>query len=169
MSKQPEFTWDETSGICECSIFLDDYMYGFGLAQCAEKDRDMISERTGSHIAEMRAKINLLQCYKNNELRPSLKALEHLKSTMIQSKKHNPESYERKRLNIEIKNIKKDIIDVEELITKLKEDLYSYINKKEQLYQRIRSHDHVGYSDNDSTTLQKDIDLYNKVIKADAN
>ena len=169
MSKQPDFTWDEVSGICSCAIVLDDYMHGFGIAQCADEDRDVISERTGAHIAEMRAQINLLQCYKNNELRPGLKALEHLRSTMVQSKKHNPESYERKRLNIEIRNIKKDIADIEEMIANRKETLYRYINDKENLYARIRAHDHSGYKDEDSETLQKDIDLYNKVIKAEAN
>ena len=169
MSKQPEFTWDDTSGICGCAIILDDYMHGFGLAQCADEDRDMISERTGQHIAEMRARINLLQCYKNNELRPGLKALEHLRSTMVLSKKHNPESYERKRLNIEIRNIKKDIIDIENAIEAEKKNLYQYINDKEHIYQRIRANDHEGYKDEDSEMLQKDIDLYNKVIKAKAN
>lgn len=169
MSKQPEFTWDEVSGICGCSIILDDYMHGFGIAQCAEEDRDIISERTGAHIAEMRAQINLLQCYKNNELRPGLKALEHLKSTMIKSKKHNPESYERKRLNIEIKNIKKDIADIEAEISNRKEILYTYIHNLDVIQKRIRENDHMGYKDEDSETLQKDIDLYNKVIKAEAN
>lgn len=168
MSKQPEFTWDEVSGICSCAIILDDYMHGFGIAQCADKDRDMLSERTGSHIAEMRARINLLQCYKNNELRPGLKALEHLKSTMIQSKKHNPESYERKRLNIEIRNMQKDIADIQTAIEAAKQELYSYINTKEILHQRFRQNDHEGYHDSDSETLQKDIDLYNR-IKADNN
>lgn len=169
MSKQPEFTWDEVSGICGCSIILDDFMHGFGIAQCAEEDRDVISERTGSYIAELRARINLLQCYKNNELRPGLKALEHLKSTMIQSKKHNPESYERKRLNIEIRNIKKDIADIEAAIEKEKQTLYEYINNKEIIHARFRQNDHEGYHDSDSETLQKDIDLYNKVIKAEEN
>ena len=169
MSKQPEFAWDEVSGICSCAIILDDYMHGFGIAQCADEDRDMLSERTGSHIAEMRARINLLQCYKNNELRPGLKALEHLRSTMVQSKKHNPESYERKRLNIEIRNIKKDIADIEQVIEQEKKQLYAYIHSKENLYKSIRENKHEGYKDEDSEMLQKDIDLYNKVIKADNN
>ena len=169
MSKQPEFTWDEVSGICGCSIVLDNYLHGFGIAQCADKDRDMISERTGAHIAEARARINLLQNYKNNELRPGLKALEHLRSTMTQSKKHNPESYERKRLNIEIRNFQKDIEDINRSIDFEKKRLQLYINEKDKIYQRIRENDHEGYKESDTETLQKDIDLYNKVIKAEAN
>lgn len=169
MSKRTDFTWDEVSGICSCAIVLDDYMHGFGIAQCADEDRDMLSERTGSYIAEMRARINLLQCYKNNELRPGLKALLHLKSTMTYSKKHDPDCYESKRLNIEIKNIKKDIKDIEAVIESEKKALYTYIQQKEKLYQQIRENKHEGYKDEDTETLQKDIDLYNKVIKADNN
>ena len=129
----------------------------------------MLSERTGAHIAESRAQINLLQNYKNNVLRPGLQALKHLRSTMIQSKKHNPESYERKRLNIEIRNYEKDIADIQQAIELQKQVLYSYISSKEHLYQRIRANDHEGYKESDTETLQKDIDLYNATIKAEAN
>lgn len=169
MSKQPEFTWDEVSGICGCSIVLDNYLHGFGIAQCADIDRDMLSERTGAHIAESRAQINLLQNYKNNVLRPGLQALKHLRSTMTQSKKHNSESYERKRLNIEIRNYEKDIADIQQAIELQKQMLHTYIHNKDIIYQRIRANDHEGYKESDTETLQKDIDLYNETIKAEAN
>ena len=165
MSKQPIYEWDETSGIASCSIWIDDILYGFGMAECADADRDMISERTGSRIAELRAQIDILQHYKNYELRPGLKALLHLKGTMTLSSKYNPESYEAKRLNKEINNFKKDIIDTNKAIQLTKQQLYNYIKKKEILYQRIRAKDHEGYKDEDSETLQKDIALYERVIK----
>ena len=163
MAHQPEFTYDETSGICGCSIFLDDFLQGFGIAQCAEQDRDMISEKTGMHIAEMRAQINLLQNYKNRELHPELKAYKHLLGTMVNSSQYNPNSYEAKRLNREIKNVEKAIAEINEAIKATKQQLYNYINTKETIYQRIRANDHDGYKDTDTETLLKDIDVYEKI------
>ena len=164
MSKQPQFTWDETSGICGCSIILDDILHGFGIAQCAPEDNDIMSEQVGMHIAELRAQINLLQNFKNYELRPGLKALKHLRSTMMNSKQHDSESYERKRLNIEIRNTEKDIMDINNAINQVKQNLYDYINLQERIAQHIRSNE-PGYKDEDSEMLLKDINIYEKVIK----
>ena len=47
MGRQPIYEWDEKAGLATCCIWLDDFLQGYGIAQCAEKDRDMISERTG--------------------------------------------------------------------------------------------------------------------------
>ncbi len=38
MGKQPIFTYDKVSGISSCAIVLDDFMQGFGVAQCAKED-----------------------------------------------------------------------------------------------------------------------------------
>lgn len=167
MAHEPEFTYDEVSGICGCSIFLDDFLQGFGIAQCAEQDRDMISEKTGMHIAERRAQINLLQNYKNRELHPELKAYKHLLGTMVNSPRYNPNSYEAKRLNKEIKNVEKAIAEINDAINSAKLDLYSYINTKEHIYQRIRANDHEGYKDEDSEMLLHDIGVYEKIKDAD--
>ena len=164
MGKQPEFTYDEASGIASCAIVLDDFLQGFGIAECADEDRDVISQRTGQHIAELRAQINLLQNYKNRELHPGLKALLHLKGTMINSKKYNPKSYEAKRLEKEIKHFQEDIKDISAAIEVQKEILRDYINAKDLIAKRIRSGDHEGYKDEDSEMLQNDIDVYERVI-----
>ena len=168
MGKQPIFDWNEGSGICTCIIYLNDFLQGYGIAQCHAQDFDVKSKRTGEQIAELRAQINLLQNYKNRELRPGLKALLHLKGTMIKSAHYNPDSYESKRLNIEIKNFKKDIEDIEEAIQGAKEQLYKYINLKEEMYQRIRRGDRDGYKEEDTETLLKDISVYERVIKNDS-
>lgn len=168
MGKLPEFTWDEVSGMTTCTIILDDFLQGFGIAECADQDRDVISQRTGEYIAELRAQINLLQNYKNRELYPGLKALLHLKSTMTNSKLHNPDSYESKRLNIEIKNLRKDIADIQGAIKETKQTLYDYINAKENMYQRQRAGDHEGFKDTDTEMLQRDIDAYRWVQRNDS-
>ena len=168
MGKKPEFTWDETSGICSCAIVLDDILHGFGIAQCADEDKDIFNERVGMHIAELRAQINLLQNYKNYELRPGLKALLHLKGTMIRSKKYNADSYESKRLNVEIKNFRKDIEDINDAITAAKQNLYEYINIHEKLAKRIRENDHKGYDEADTERIVKEIEFFEKVINNDS-
>lgn len=168
MSKKPEFTWDETTGVCSCIIFLDDFLQGFGMAQCADEDRDVFSEKTGMHIAELRAQIDLLQKYKNNILRPGMKALEHLKSTMVHSPRFNPESYEAKRLNVEIKNYQKDIADINEAIYAAKQNLYDHIDLHEKIAKRIREKDHAGYKDEDSERIINELNFYEKVIKNDS-
>ena len=160
MGKQPEYSYDEKTGISNCYIYLDDFLQGFGTAQCHPHDQDMISEATGTHIAELRAKINLLQNYKNRELHPGMKALKHLKGTMVNSKHYNPDSYESKRLNVEIKNFQKDIEDINLAIQAAKQELYDYIKLKEIMYQRIRKNDHKGYTDADAETLLKNIEKY---------
>ncbi len=164
MGKQPEFTYDEASGITSCAIILDDFLYGFGIAECADEDRDVMSARTGRQIAELRAQINLLQNYKNRELHPGLKALLHLKGTMVNSKKYNPKSYEAKRLEKEIKHFQEDIKDINAAIEVQKEILQDYIKAKDLISERIRSGDHEGYKDEDSEMLQNDIEVYERVI-----
>lgn len=168
MSKQPDFIWNEETGLCSCIIYLNDFLQGYGIAECAEQDIDVKSQRTGEHIAELRAQINLLQNYKNRELWPGLKVLQHLKSTMVNSKQYNPDSYESKRLNIEIKNLQKDIKDIQEAISAVKATLYNYITTKEEMYQRQRKGDRQGFQDADTETLLKDINVYEKVINNDS-
>ena len=127
----------------------------------------MINEKTGMHIAEKRAQINLLQNYKNRELHPELKAYKHLLGTMVNSPRYNPNSYEAKRLNKEIKNVEKTIVEINCAIDRAKQDLYSYINTKEVMYQHIRENDHEGYKDEDSEMLLHDIGVYEKIKNAD--
>ena len=143
-------------------------MHGFGIAQCADEDKDIISERVGMHIAELRAQIDLLQNYKNYVLRPGMNALIHLRSTMVHSNKFNPESYEAKRLNVEIKNHRKDIEDINDAITAAKNNLYDYINIHEKMAKRIREKDHAGYKDEDAERIINELDFYDKVIKHDS-
>ena len=164
MSKKVDFTWDETSGICGCSIFLTDLLHGYGIAQCADQDKDVISERTGMAIAEFRAQINILQNYKNNVLRPSLDALKHLMSTMVQSPKFNPTSYEAKRIEKEMNNYRQEIDDINSTINSVKANLYDYINFHEEVTQKIRKNEHKGYTDEESERLVHEIDFFEKVM-----
>ena len=160
-----DFNWNEETGLCSCAIVLDDFLQGFGIAECHPQDSDVKSRRTGEHIAELRAQINLLQNYKNRELRPGLKALLHLKGTMVNSFRYIPTSYEAKRLDREIKNFQKDIAEISRTIHNAKQELYDYINTKETMAQRHRAGDKEGYKDSDTDTLLKDIEAYERIVK----
>ena len=112
---------------------------GTGSAMCHPKDEDVASERTGLKIAEDRAIIQYLQNYKASYLRPSLKALKHVYSTMSHSTHFNPHSYEAKRLRKEIKNIEKEINKTSCAIENIKIRLKDYINDKDKIAQLYRT------------------------------
>ena len=78
------------------------------------------------------------------------------------STRYNPNSYEAKRLNKEIKNIEKDINFIQDKIDITKQQLKDYMSAKERLFKRIREKDFEGYKDEDSEMLLKDIEVYEK-------
>lgn len=105
-------------------IIEDKGIIGIGNALCHPDDKDVCSERTGSHIAEQRAKIHFLQNKKEVKLKPALQALNHLYSTMEQSKYFNQFSYEAKRIRKEIENLNREIYNINCNISNLKQSLY---------------------------------------------
>ena len=47
MKNKPKFIWNKDTGLCSCSIIINDFLAGYGIAECAPQDMDMLSERTG--------------------------------------------------------------------------------------------------------------------------
>ena len=135
MKNKAEF-WYEDDGIYSISLFYprknNSPIIGCGIAQCHPDDEDVKSWRTGSVIADYRAEIELCKKIIQDELKPGLAALTHLKGTMAISKKYNPDSYEAKRLNKEIKNLQKEIEETEKMKEALEKDLTTYITLKEE-------------------------------------
>lgn len=135
MKNKAEF-WYEETGISSTSLFYprknNAPIIGCGIAQCHPDDEDVKSWRTGSVIADYRAEIELCKKIIQDELKPGLAALTHLKGTMTISKKYNPDSYEAKRLNKEIKNLQKEIEETEKMKEALEKDLTTYITLKEE-------------------------------------
>ena len=126
------YDYDKNSLKSSCIIEKNNII-GVGNAFCHPKDKDIASERTGMHIAEDRAYIHYLQNYKASQLRPALKALKHVYSTMSHSKQFNPYSYEAKRLRKEIKNIEQEINKVSCSIENIKLRTKEYIDDKEKM------------------------------------
>ena len=134
--KKPIFTWDLETGEALCVIKDKDKVY-YGVAKCHPDDSDMKSEKTGCFIAEQRAKIMMLRS-KRDELYIELKALKKYYASMIMSKYFDDTSYPIRRLQNHMLKIKRDIIDIKELLQDEQDTLNIYIKEKEKFYQRIR-------------------------------
>ena len=126
------YDYDKNTLKANC-IIENNNIIGVGQANCHPSDKDMASEKTGMYIAENRAYISYLQNYKTTQLRPSLKALKHVYSTMCHSKYFNPNSYEAKRLRKEIKNIEQEINKISCSIENIKIKNKEYIDNKEKM------------------------------------
>lgn len=132
------YDWNPENGKTSYIIERNNIV-GVGHSTCHPDDKDMLSERTGGYIAELRAEINYLQNYKNSVVRPGLNALKHLYATMDHSKKFNVHSYEARRLRKEIKNKEKEINEISCRIENIKLTLKEYLNNKEKMAQYYRA------------------------------
>lgn len=135
--------WDAEQGLATCILYYTTStgvpLAGVGLAECHPEDRDFISERTGSIIAEYRAEIDLLKKINNFEIKPSIAALKHVYCTMLHSKQYNPNSYEAKRLKKELAHLLDELEENKQSITSIQTTLNTYISEKDKLYKRIRN------------------------------
>ena len=120
-------------------IIEDKKAIGVGYSACHPNDMDVLSERTGGHIAELRAEINYLQNYKSSNIKPGLNALKHLYATMDHSNRFNPSSYEATRLRKEIKNKEKEINKINCKIEQLRKYLKEYIDDKDKMANYYRT------------------------------
>lgn len=143
MNKQPDFTWNNESGTSSC-ILSDGVNEFIGIAMCCDDDKDMISEKTGCTIALFRAEIAYYKHMRDNEIKPALNALNHLKSIITSNSKFNPKSYEYRRLISQINQKEDDLTVIKKLLKDKREELKEYIDSKEKCYQRIRYHRHEG-------------------------
>ena len=139
--KNYKYDWDEELGLMNCIVEYpgcDDLTYaGFGQAYCHEQDQEYKSQLTGGVIAEYRAEQDLLRKIKKFKLEPGIAALQHVLSTMEQSPRYNPNSYEARRIKREIKNYKFDIQDINTVISELEENLSIYLERKDKLHQQL--------------------------------
>lgn len=97
---------------------------------------DFHSEKTGAFIAESRATQHYLKHLIKNDLRPQLKALDHLLSTISETKK---DQYTYNRILAERDNVQAQLIATQETLKDVQVYLKGYINQKDKLYKRIRA------------------------------
>ena len=95
MSNKPIYRWNDEMGIATCTLVdnINNKTYT-GKAVCHPDDRDFMTDKAGLTIASSRATIKALQSYKNDELRPGLKALNQLYYSIKHSKNFKANSYE---------------------------------------------------------------------------
>lgn len=137
MKKIPEYFWDEKNKVATCVIHYKSEQF-VGVAKCHYMDEDFESERTGQHIAYIRAYVKYLKFIKKTESVPAFNALNHLYSTVKNSPRFNPEGFEASRLLKEIKNAQSDIDTLNDLIEINEKDLRYYIAEKDKLHEMLR-------------------------------
>ena len=119
---------------------IKDPKYGrtyIGEAHCHPEDESYRSTITGSTIAEMRARVELLKTCRN-DIRVELEGLEHLYNSMSSSKKFNPKSYEAKRIRRRMYILRRELNETKEIISKDKESIKEYIKGKDQIHEYLR-------------------------------
>ena len=133
-----DILYNYNNGEANC-IIEEHNIIGIGNATCHPEDSDVASEKTGLYIAELRATIHFLQNKNATRLKPALTALQHLYATMDHSKQFNPNSYEAKRIRKEIKNLEKEINQVNCSIALIHKQLKEYINDKDKMAKWYRN------------------------------
>lgn len=138
--KDITFTYDEETKTTYCHCRNSRNVHFMGQAQCHESDYDMENTLTGQEIAFRRAKIAFLCDERDNNLKPRLAALEQLLYSMKHSCNFNPNSYESKMLRRQIYLTTFDLTTVKEMIQYERQNLKTFIEKKDKMYQTIRKH-----------------------------
>ena len=138
MNKEPIFTWHEQAGTATCEIKYKGQIF-IGGAFCHPDDKDMMNRRTGEEIAYRRAKIKMLCCIRDNEVKPALAALEHLQACMIHSKHYDENSYENYMLRKSIQRYKNDLTTIKEMLAEERVGLKLFLTQKDAYYKQIRA------------------------------
>lgn len=134
---KPIFQYDKETGCSTCVIETEHGKFS-GTACCHPDDMDMASEKVGCELAYHRAIIEALRYKRDNEIKPSIKALKQLYYSIKHSKKFDKYSYETRMLWGQIYNWQCDLATVNQMIDTERKFISSYINTKEELYSHIR-------------------------------
>ena len=135
----PIYSWDPDSGVATC-VIVDRNNTDVRTAKCRPEERDMMGEKTGCTIAEMRAEIQYLKAIRDNEIKPTLKAYKSLYYSINQSKRFNPDSYEVHMLQKKIGASEADLEMINHMINQARTDLKTYMSQKEDAWNKIRWH-----------------------------
>ena len=136
--KEPQFSFDAESGRTTCTL-TDGTNFFIGEAYCCEKDRDMMSEKTGCAIALMRAEIKYYIHMRDNEILPALKAMKHLYACISNSKKFNEFAYENVMIRRQIQHLTTDLTVVRQMLNDEKQELKTLLREKDLFYKRVRA------------------------------
>ena len=133
----PIYEWDPETGVSTC-IIINGNKTHVGIAKCRPEDRDMMGEKTGCTIAEMRAEIDYLKSVRDDDIKPTLQAYKNLYYSINQSKRFNPDSYETHMLMKKIAHYTADLELINNMIDNSRNDLATYIDQKAKTWEKIR-------------------------------
>ena len=136
MKREPKFYFNPENGASMCIIETKNNTF-VGTAQCADADRDMMSEKTGCEIAYHRAIIHTLQ-HHMDETRYELNGLKKYFYCVNQSKYFNPDDYMSGMLISQINQREDEISVTKEAIKKEKEYLKNFMADKAEFYKKVR-------------------------------
>jgi len=134
--KEPYVNWNEETGTATVILYDRDNVF-IGAAQCHPDDMDMKSEYTGTHIAYLRAQLNYYKHLRDAEIKPAIKALEHIVGCYKEDK-YDINSNEAFLVRRQIKHYYNDLEIVRECINLIKNELHNYLSDKEKFYTHIR-------------------------------
>lgn len=142
----PIYEWDPETGVSTC-IIINGNKTHIGIAKCRPEDRDMMGEKTGCTIAEMRAEIDYLKSVRDDDIKPTLQAYKTLYYSINQSKRFNPDSYETHMLMKKIAHYTADLELINGMIDNARNDLATYIDQKAKTWEKIRKNRQKGKID----------------------
>ena len=125
-----------TDGLTRCEMYWDGKWF-VGHAKCLEADMDMMSERTGCTIAEIKANIKRLK-YIRKQKREAIKPLTLFATRLACCKDYNKDSFEARRLRKEIWLYEEEIQEITNAINDEETYLKKYIAEKDNLYYKLR-------------------------------
>ena len=132
-----KFDWNPETGVATCIITYKDQEF-IGTAICHPEDMDLISERTGSYIAECRAYRIYYRYIREVEIKPALNALKHAYNIMSQSKYFNENSHEAQVMRKQIAYYEDALLMIRRSMYVEAQSLREYIKNKDIVYNRIR-------------------------------
>lgn len=136
MKHKPQFYFNPEDGSSLCILSTKNAIF-VGTAQCADSDRDMLSEKTGCEIAYHRASIRALEDHLN-ELKFELNGLKKYFYSINQSKYYDPNSYMAQMLIRQMQQKSDDILITKNMIIEEKNYLKKYMANKAEFYKKIR-------------------------------
>lgn len=138
MKQIPYIEWDDENKVATCLLYYKNKVF-YGTASCHPDDMDFANEKTGEHIAYLRAMLEALNWEKECEIKPALAGLKQAYYSMNHSKKFNPKSYEAKMLYHQIQIKQDDLEQIKLLIDKYKLEIHDFITKKDIFYKQLRA------------------------------
>lgn len=136
MKRKPKFYFEPSSGSSMCVIETKNKTF-IGTAQCADADRDMLSEKTGCEIAYHRAIIHTLEGHLS-DLQNELMGLHKYFYSVNQSKYFDQNCYMANMLKSQMEQREEEIRVTRDLIQKEKAYLKNFMADKALFYQKVR-------------------------------